>query len=108
MDETRATYRFPYLYYIYGISLYSEIPLPLPDSGRGELAHIALRIAPASYFAEAIRGVSLEQADGSWYQFGRLADGSTYARWQGVGEFLVSGDGLQRAASFWSRRSASF
>jgi len=95
MDESRQTYRFPYLYYIYGISLYSEIPLPLPDSGRGELAHIALRIAPASYFAEAIRGVSLEQADGSWYQFGRLADGSSYARWQGVGEFLVSGDGLQ-------------
>jgi len=95
MEETRETYRFPYLYYIYGISLYSEIPLPLPTSGRGELAHIAVRIAPGSYFEEAIRDVSLEQADGSWYQFARLADGSSYARWQGVGEFLVSRDGLQ-------------
>ena len=95
MAGTRETYRFPYLYYLYGISLYSQIPLPFPVAGRGELAHIAVRIAPASYFQEAIRDVSLEQSDGFWHQFARLADGSSYARWQGVGEFLVSRDGLQ-------------
>jgi len=94
-EESRETYRFPYLYYICGISLYSEIPLPLPLSGRGELAHIAVRIAPAAYFEEAIRHASLEKSDGSCYEFARLADGTSYARWKGVGEFLVSRDGLQ-------------
>src|SRR5438552_1567441 len=88
-------YSFPYLYNVYGIALHSEIPLPLPRGGREELAHIALRTQSASYFMEKLRGVPLEQADGSWYKIGRLADGSCYARWETVGEFLVSSNGLQ-------------
>ena len=93
--EAVITYRFPYVYYVYGISLYSEIPLPLPNWGRGELAQIALRVEPASYFANAVQDVPLEQPEGSWFKVGRLADGSSYVRWETVGEFLVSPDGLQ-------------
>jgi hypothetical protein len=89
------TYTLPYLYNVYGIALHSEISLPLPTRGREELAHIALRTQPASFFAGAIEGIPLEQADGSCYQIGRLPDGSCYARWQAVGEFLVSANGLQ-------------
>ena len=89
------TSHFPYVHYVYGISLYSETRLSLPAQGHGELARIALGTAPASFFTEAIQGVSLEQLDGSWYKHARLADGSSYARWEGVGEFMVSADGLQ-------------
>src|SRR5215470_13431583 len=88
-------YNLPYTYNVYGVALHSEIPLPLPTRGREELSHIALRLQPAEYFANAIQGLTLEQADGSWYEIGWLADGSVYARWQGVGEFLVSSSGLQ-------------
>jgi hypothetical protein len=87
------TSRCQHEYCVYGIALHSEIPLPLPGPGPGPLAQIELRTAPASFFSDATRGVSLQQLDGSWYEFGRLPDRSSYARWIGVGEFLVSSDG---------------
>ena len=82
-----------HVYGVYGIALYSEIPLPLPLHEQGELAQIELRTAPASFFSDAIRGIPLERASGSWYEFARLPDRSSYARWRTVGEFLVFGDG---------------
>src|SRR6266852_847036 len=47
-----------YHYFVYGMSLYSEIPLALPDQGYGELGQIELRFAPASFFSEAARSLS--------------------------------------------------
>jgi hypothetical protein len=82
-----------YVYGVYGIALHSSIPLPLPCLEHGELARIELRTASASFFDDAIRYLHLEQRSGSWYEFGRLEDGSSYARWRGVGEFIVSSDG---------------
>jgi hypothetical protein len=82
-----------YRYYVYGITLYSEIELALPEHGRGDLDQIVLWTAPASHFREASRELRLQQLGGSWYQFGRLPDRSSYLRWQGVGEFLISADG---------------
>ena len=89
--STRHMESFPHTYYVYGITLHSGIPLSLPVRGYGELADIELRTAPAALFSSAIAGVSLEQAAGSWYQICRLANGSSYVRWEGVGEFLISG-----------------
>src|SRR5207249_6938123 len=85
----------PHTCYVYCITLHSEIPLCLPKQGCGDLAEIELHSEPASFFLEAIDGVGLEQASGSWYQIGRLAGGSHYLKWDGVGEFLIAGDGRQ-------------
>lgn len=82
-------------YCVYGVTVCSDVPLELPVGGSTGLARIELRTAPADYFTEATKGAQLEQAGGSWYLFGRLADGSSYARWEGVGEFHVSADGAQ-------------
>src|SRR5262249_3466189 len=49
--------------------------------------------APSSFFADATGGISLDRLYGSWYEVGRLVDGSIYARWADVGEFLVSRNG---------------
>jgi len=84
-------------YSVYGITLYSDIPLDLPGRATGGLSEIELRTEQASFFADALRGVVLDQIDGSWYQIGCLHDRSRYARWEGVGEFLVSGDGKRIA-----------
>jgi len=82
-----------YRYFVYGITLHSEIPLALPEQGHGELGQIELHIAPASYFSEAARGRPLHPDSESFYQTKFLPDGATYVRWEGVGEFLISPDG---------------
>ena len=82
-----------YRYYVYGITLHSDIPLALPTEGSGELARIELRSAPASRFFDARRALPAEQDPGSFYRFGHLPDHSSYVRWEGVGEFLVSAGG---------------
>jgi hypothetical protein len=89
LAESHALYR----YYVYGITIDSEIELALPKHGHGDLGQIEVRTAPAYHFHQVIRDLPLEQIDGSWYQFGRLQDRSSYVRWEGVGEFLISSAG---------------
>ena len=48
-----------YRYGVYGISLRSQIPLPLPQHPDGGLAEIELQTAPASVFSELTRDVAL-------------------------------------------------
>lgn len=79
-------------YGIYGVTIASDFPLALPES-RGEgLITIALRQVPEAAIQEAIAGTPLA-AKADWFEYGLLADGSSYARWKGVGEFLVAKDG---------------
>src|SRR5207244_10090355 len=104
--RTRLMENFPHTYYVYGISLHSGIPLSLPVRGYGGLAEIELRIAPASFFSDALAGVSLEQASGSWYQIGRLADGSSYMPWEHVGEFVICCDRRRMACRRLGRAEA--
>lgn len=92
-------------YYVYGITLRSEIPLALPTDGSGGLAQIELRTAPASCFSDARRGLIADPASDSWYQFGGLPDHSSYVRWEGVGEFLVSARGDQITARRFNEAS---
>jgi hypothetical protein len=86
---------FAYRYFVYGITLHSELPLALPEQGYGELGQIELRLEPRSYFSEAARSLALQPDSESFYQSVFLRDGSTYVRWEGVGEFLVSPDGCR-------------
>lgn len=83
----------PYRYFVYGMSLHSGIPLVLPEHGYGGLGQIELRAAPASCFSEAVRSLRAQPPSDSFYQFAGTRDGSSYVRWEGVGEFLISPDG---------------
>jgi hypothetical protein len=96
-DDTDAVASSSYQYCVYGVTLHSDIPLALPTDGSGELAQIALRTAPASSFFDAQRVLPTAE-DSGWYKFGRLLDHSSYVRWEGVGEFLVSARGHQITA----------
>jgi hypothetical protein len=40
-----------------------------------------------------MQGVDFDLRSDAWYRYAFLRDGSTYVRWDGVGEFLVSADG---------------
>jgi hypothetical protein len=84
-----------YRYFVYGMTLHSEISLALPEQGYGGLGQIELRMASAGHFSAVARRLSHHQDSDSFYQSISLLDGSTYVRLQGVGEFLISSDGRQ-------------
>ena len=82
-----------YRYGVYGIEVVSDTPLALPDYAHGGLGCVECRSAPASLFLTAMQGVDFDKRSDSWYRYACLHDGSTYVRWDTVGEFLVTADG---------------
>ncbi len=93
LDVAAPPAQVPHRYCVYGITVGSELPLALPEYAHGELAMIELRTAPEELLAELVAGVDFHPGSDSWYQYAFLTDGSTYVRWGGVGEFLVSSEG---------------
>lgn len=85
-------------YDIYGVTIASDFPLALPESREKGLFTISLRRGSLETFAEAIRSVPLTTCD-DWFTYGLLADGRSYVRWRGVGEFLVAKDGREIACA---------
>ena len=80
-------------YCVYGIVIASDAPLALPEYSHGDLGGLECLSASASFFRDAISGgLSAARSDG-WYEHAFLNDGSTYVRWDTVGEFLVAPDG---------------
>jgi hypothetical protein len=84
--------RFRY-YRVYGMSLRSQIELSLPQHALSHSREIEVLDQPASFFSCAVGGAVLERSSLSSIEYAHLEDGSTYARWDNLGEFLVSGDG---------------
>jgi hypothetical protein len=80
-------------YSVYGLSVRSPLTLPCPRVGNASSADVDLgpwradRLEPAH--AEAVSG----RDSRSWFRCRRLSDGTTYLRWRGLFEFLVSSDG---------------
>lgn len=93
--ELRGPTGSEYLYTLYGISLRSDMPLALERQAREGDAAIEIRTEPASFFTRATRGASFDESLADWFRYARLEDLSSYARWKGLGEFLVSSDGRQ-------------
>jgi hypothetical protein len=80
-------------YCVYGIVVVSDTQLALPEYSDGGLGQVEILSAPASVFLTALQGVRFDPRSDSWYRHAFLDDGSTYVRWDIVGEFLVSSDG---------------
>ena len=99
---TRPRYR----YCVYGIVVVSDIRLALPAYSDGSPNQVECRRAPASFFAEAMHGVDFDTRSDSWYRYACLQDGSTYVRWDTVGEFLVSAGG--RRITWRAAEASSF
>lgn len=98
-----------YQYTSYGVLLRSEIPLALQQGNQAGDATIEIRSEPASFFTRAIRGASFDENLQEWYRYAGLADLSSYARWEGLGEFLVSSDGRRvHCRRFRGAHSESF
>jgi hypothetical protein len=96
-------------YCVYGVVVVSDIPLALPEYSHGCLGYVELIDAPASVFLTALEAISFDSRSDSWYRYASLHDGSTYVRWNKVGEFLVASDGRRIACRrFEDASSESF
>jgi hypothetical protein len=80
-------------YCVYGIVVLSDTPLALPEYAHDGLGQVECLTAPASVFLTAMRGAPFDGESDSWYRYAVLDDGSTYVRWDAIGEFLVAADG---------------
>jgi hypothetical protein len=82
-----------YRYRVYGIVIVSDTPLALPADTDGGLAHVECVSAPAAAFLAATERDGDDRRVHSWHSYAVLPDGSTYVRWDTIGEFLVTADG---------------
>ena len=80
-------------YRVYGMCLRSQIELSLTQHAPSHSREIEVLDQPASFFSRAVGGTILERSSLSSIEYAHLEDGGTYARWDNLGEFLVSGDG---------------
>jgi hypothetical protein len=91
-----STAKALFCYGVYGISLRTDFSLPLPAASLAPLLEVELSEGMEAFFSRVIRGQELQNRF-NWYQYANLRDGSSYVRWSGVGEFLVSSDGRRIA-----------
>lgn len=80
-------------YAVYGLGIHSDMPLSLPLETSETRAHVRIRSRSQRFFAAVVARTRFTVEAPSWFQYGRLVDGSTYLRWDRLGEFLVSADG---------------
>jgi hypothetical protein len=92
-------------YYLYGLRLRSEWPLPYPQMHAPCLAEVGLVRGASSPFSKAIEEARTAANQRAWPRYVRLADGQTYLRWSGQCDFLVSADGGLVAARLRRRSS---
>ena len=80
-------------YVLYGLAIESEMALTLPSGSFGAPAQISIACGDPELFAAFAVEASGRADPAEWQRHQYLPDGSTYMRWHGVGEFLVSADG---------------
>ena len=84
-------------YNLYGVCLKSVMPLPGPAvAGPGRVV-VELFNGSTSLFSKVRRETGFTPEKSDWFQYARLLDGSTFLRWSGLFEFLVSADGRRIA-----------
>jgi hypothetical protein len=83
-------------YSLYGVSISSELPLPLPQA-RGciepELCKVEIRLSSESISNTLRPGATLQRSPFSGFYFSQMPDASSYLRWDEVGEVLISKNG---------------
>lgn len=84
-------------YRLYGLWLRSQWPLPYPEGTEAGLTEIELFKGSNFLFSEAARETMTQANADAWFHHACLQDGSTYLRWSGLFEFLISADGRRIA-----------
>lgn len=80
-------------YRLYGLAVESPIALSCPQASPTTRADVRLRAGAPARFASARLALAIPPPTEDWFHARRLPDGTTYLRWSGLFEFLVSPDG---------------
>jgi hypothetical protein len=99
-------------YRLYGVSISSDLPLPLPEP-RGwiepELCKLEIRLATEPISNILGPAATIQRSPFSAFYFSQMPDGSSYVRWDDVGEVLISKNGeLITCRPFPQTESESF
>jgi hypothetical protein len=81
----------PRRYCVYGLVLEGGIPLSCPHAAAHAHVDVRLRLGHARRFEHARRLIDLPSKP-QWFECRSLGDGTTYLRWSGLFEFLISPD----------------
>jgi hypothetical protein len=84
-----------YEYSVYGVTLASDAPLPLPRSAGSGAATVRLTTAPPEFFEREAGAARANPHWDSWFQYAALPGGRSYVRGWEMGETLVAADGRQ-------------
>lgn len=80
-------------YCAYGVSIRSDMTLPLPMAPGRDLLHLRIRDRPRPIPTSLRNKIELQHNPFSAFDVGSLSEGSNYVGLRGVGECLVSKDG---------------
>src|SRR5438132_775200 len=80
-------------YSAYGVSIRSDISLPLPVGPSRALFELQIREHPEPIYAPIRKRIELQHNPFSAFDVGSLSEGSNYVGLRGVGECLISRDG---------------
>ncbi len=93
-DETQAMIpEHFHQYEVYGIGLRTGFPLPLPERSSADLIQVEILLRPPVFFSDLLLDMPLQRSPYGNFFYAHFQDGSTYVRWNALGEFLVSTDG---------------
>jgi len=93
-DETQTMKpELSHQYEVYGICLRTEFPLSLPERTSTDMIQVEILKGPAEFFSDLLRDTPLQRSPYGNFFYAHFQDGSTYVRWNNLGEFQVSTDG---------------
>ena len=81
------------IYYLYGLHIRSQWRLPCPEQNDPGLPEVKLLEGHPSLFSEPNLEAKGATNTKAFFHYAPLQDGSTYIRWSGLFEFLISSDG---------------
>jgi hypothetical protein len=84
---------FSYVYYLYGLYIRSQWHLPHPEAKASGLPEVKLLEGASSLFSQTYLKTKREENRKAFFHYAHLQDGSTYVRWSGLFEFLISENG---------------
>ncbi|MFX0202084.1 MAG: hypothetical protein ACFFCW_38730 [Candidatus Hodarchaeota archaeon] len=81
------------IYHLYGLYLRSQWHLPCPELKESGLPEVRLLEGSSSLFPETYLKNKGKRNKQAFFHYTHLQDGSTYIRWSGLFEFLISDSG---------------